>query len=127
MGGENSITAGGDYWDATDANVRLHAKVPLVTLLAGVHLRVAGFVVVLGGAGSRYERGVHHGAGLEQQTALDQQVINGGQDLFGQLVLFQSMAEPQNSAFVGHARELLKLGKFPIQRHIKERLLHARV
>ena len=43
-----------------------HAKVPLVALWAGVHLRVAGFVVVLTGAGSRNERVADHGAGLEQ-------------------------------------------------------------
>jgi hypothetical protein len=109
------------------ANVCLHAKVPLVVLLAGVHFRVAGFIVVLGGTGSCYERGVHHGAGLEQQTALDQQVIDGGQDLFGQLMFFQPMTEPQDGALVGHARELWELGKFPVQRHIKERVFHARV
>ncbi len=93
-------------------NEGLHAKVPLVAFLAGVHFRVAGFVVVLGGAGSRYERGVHHGAGLEQQTELDQQVIDGGQDLFGQLVLFKPMTESQDGALVRHARELWELGKF---------------
>jgi hypothetical protein len=80
-----------------------------------VHLRVTGFVVVLGGAGSCYERGIRHGAGHEQQTALDLQIVDGGHDLFGQLVLFRSMAEPQDGALVGHERELLKLGKFPIQ------------
>lgn len=37
------------------------------------------------------------------------------------------MTEPQDGALVGHARELWELGKFPVQRHIKERLFHARI
>jgi hypothetical protein len=108
------------------ASVGLHAKEPLIAFLAGVHFRVAGFVVVLGGTGRCYERGIHQRASFEQQTALDQQVIDGSQNVISQLVLFQPMTEPQNSALVGHARELWELGKFPVQRHIKERLLHAR-
>ena len=35
------------------ANVGTHAKVPLFAFLAGVHLKVAGFVVALGLAGRR--------------------------------------------------------------------------
>lgn len=50
-------------------------------------MRIAGFAVVHGGGASCYECGVHRGASLEQQTVRDHQVIDGGQGLFGQLVL----------------------------------------
>ena len=49
-----------------DANVGLHAEIPLVALLAGVHLGVTGFVFVLGGGGRCNQGGVHYGAGLQE-------------------------------------------------------------
>ena len=62
------------------ANVGLHAKVPLMVFWAEVHLRIAGFVVVLGRAANSNQCAVHHGAFLEQQNALNQQVMDGGQN-----------------------------------------------
>jgi hypothetical protein len=52
------------------ADVRLHAKVPLLALARLVHLRIARLVLILGRGRSCDDRGVHNGAGLEQQVAL---------------------------------------------------------
>lgn len=65
------------------ANVGLHAKVPLIALLALVHLGVALAALVFGGAGRGDERGIHHGASFELQAFGLQQGINRGQNLFG--------------------------------------------
>ena len=54
----------------------LHAEVPLVALLAGVHLRVTGLVFVLGGGGRGNQGGIHHGAGLQEQAVLGQKFID---------------------------------------------------
>ena len=67
----------------------LHAKVAFVALLAGVHLWIALFVLVLGGAGCGDQRGVYRSASLEQQALGCQQIIDGGQNLIGQLVFLQ--------------------------------------
>lgn len=99
----------------------------MLVFLAGLHLRGAGFVVVLGGAGSRNERGVHHGVGLMQQAAHEQQVTDSDQNLIDQLELFPPMGKPPNSVLIGHARNLWELAKFSVQKHTKKRILHAQV
>ena len=78
-------------------NVGLHAKVPLIALLALVHLGVALAALVFGGAGRGNERGIHHGASFELQAFGLQQGINRGQNLFGKLVALQQMAKAQDA------------------------------
>ena len=108
-------------------DVRLHAKVPLVALLAGVHLGVARFVLVLGEGGRCCQRGVHDRAGLEQQAALGQQRVDRHLNLLGKFVLFQPVAKAQDSGLVGQAGELIEPGKLAVQRGVEEGLLHCRI
>ena len=55
------------------ANVRLHAKVPLVTLLGLAHLRIALAGAVLGGAGRSNQGGIHYRARLKHQAPASRQ------------------------------------------------------
>jgi hypothetical protein len=48
--------------------VGFHAKVHLLPLFAGVHVRIALVIFVLGGAGRSYQGGINYGAYLEQQA-----------------------------------------------------------
>jgi hypothetical protein len=66
-----------------DADVGLHPKEPLVSLLGLVHLRVALARLVLHRTGRGDQRGVYHRAGLQQQALSLQQIVDGGQDLIG--------------------------------------------
>ena len=50
---------------SVDADMGLHAEVPLVALLAGVHLGVACFVFVLGGDGRCNQGGIDCGSRLQ--------------------------------------------------------------
>lgn len=68
----------------------------MCSFLAGVHLSVAGFVVVLREAGRSTEHGAYHGAGLEHQSALVQSVIYVGKDFVDQLLFSQPMAQSQD-------------------------------
>ena len=84
-------------------NVRFHPEMPLIALLARMHLRVALAVLVLCGTGRGNERGVHCAALPEQQALAAEQLVDSCQDGIGQLVLFQQVAKPQDGALVWHA------------------------
>ena len=110
------------------ANVRLHAKVPLVALLGLVHLRVALAFVVLGGAGRCNQGGIHHRACLEHQPAINQFGIDSRQYLRAQVVLLEHVSKAQDGAFIrqsGDAR--IELGKLAVQRDVMQCLFHGRV
>ena len=110
------------------ANVRLHAEVPLVTFLGLVYLGVAPAAAVPGRSGRRNQRGVHHGASLEHQAALDQLGVDGGQNLLAQLVLFEDVAKPQDGALIGQPGDArIQPGKLAVQRDVIQGLFHGRV
>ena len=109
------------------ADMGLHAEVPLIALLALVHLGVTFPAGALGRARRGDQRGVHHRAGLEQQTLGAQQIVDDHQDLRGQFVLFQQVAKPQDRALVGQpGRPVVQARELPEQRHVVQRLFHRR-
>ncbi len=110
------------------ADVDLHPKIPLLALLGGVHVRVAGFVLVLGGAGGMDEGGVHHRAFGHQQAFGFEVRIDGVQQYGGQAVVFEEMPEVEDRGLVrqgisdtGKAREAAHTLDFV------ERVLHLAV
>jgi len=110
------------------ANVRLHAKVPLVALFGLMHIGVSLALVVLGRSGRSDQRGVHHGARLEHQTAINQLGVDGGQDLLAQPVYFEHVAKPHDGALVGQtAHACIQVGKLLVQRDVVQLLFHGRV
>ncbi len=110
------------------SNVGLHTEVPLVALLALVHLGVTLATLVLGGTGGRNHRGIHHGARLQLQALGLQQCVDRGQDLFGQLVAFQQVPEAQDARLAGDVfvptRQTCEVTK---RRHIMQRFFHGGV
>ena len=80
--------------------LRLHPKVPLVALLARMHLGVALALLVLCLTWRGNERSVHGAAFFEQQALAAQHIIDSGQDAIGQLVFLQPVTKPQNGALV---------------------------
>ena len=67
-------------------DVSLHAKLPLIALLAGVHLRVSCLVLILRWGRCGNQGGIDGSAHFEQQAALCQELIDSLQDvLFLQL------------------------------------------
>lgn len=104
----SAVLAGVDV--GTD--VDFHPKIPLVALLGGVHVGVAGFVLVLGGAGGMDDSGVHHRAFGHQQAVGLEVGVDGLQQHGGQAVVFEEMPEVQDGGLVrqgvgdpGKARE----------------------
>ena len=101
----------GDYVDASvgdaifsiDTHVRLHAKVPLVTLLSMVHFRVELPLYVLGRVRCCNVGDINHRASLEHQSLLTELVVYGLQNAWAQTMLFQQVtwtwgfAKPQNA------------------------------
>jgi len=109
-------------------NMRLHAKVPLITLLDLLHIRVAFTAAVFGGAWCGNQGGVYYGARLKHQTACGQFGVNAVQDLWRQAVDFQEMAKAQDGGLIGdagHAR--VQVGKLPVQGYVMQALFHGRV
>ena len=88
------------FFDPIHANVRLHAKVPLVALLGLMHLGDALALVVLGRAGRRDQCRIHHSTGLEHQATVNQFGVDGRQYLLAQSVLFEQVAKPQDCALI---------------------------
>ena len=62
-----------------------------------------------------------------QQASLGEQLVDGGQNLIGQLVFFQPMTKAQDGALVGQAVELAQLDKLALDRGVEEGLFHAGV
>jgi len=113
------------HWPALSC---LHAKVPLAALLGLMHLRVALAFVVLGRTGRCNQGGVHHRAGLEHQSAINQFGIDSRQYLRAQVVLLEPVSKAQDCAFIrqsGDAR--IELGKLAVQRDVMQGLFHGRV
>jgi len=110
------------------ANVRLHAKVPLVALLGLVHLRVALAFVVLGGTGRCNQGGIHHRSGLEHQPAVNQFGIDSRQYLRAQVVLFEHVPKAQDGTLIGQPGDAsIEFGKLAVQRDVMQGLFHGRV
>ena len=109
------------------ANVSLHAEIPLVAFLAGVHLKVTLFIFVLGGCECGNQGGVYGCARLEQQSASGQEFIDKAVDLLDQFVFLQSVSKSRNGGLIGQATKLFQLGKLPLQRNVKEGFFHRRV
>jgi hypothetical protein len=110
-----------------DANMRLHSKVPLVTLLAGMHLGVTGLVLVFGRTRCGNQGGIDGATFLEHQTAFSQDGIDLSEDLGGQSVLLQAMAESQDGALIRQANVIAQAHKLAVQRGVEEGFFHARV
>ena len=84
-----------------DANVSLHAEVPLVALAGLFHLGVALLGLVLGGGRGRDDGGVDNGALTHKQPLLGQVSIDLLEDPLRQGMLFQQMAEAQRTNALG--------------------------
>ena len=81
-------------------DVRLHAEVPLVTLLRLVHLRVARLVLILGRGRGIDDGGIDDGAGRYLQSFGLQMPSNFLEQTFAQLMLFEQMAEFAYGGFI---------------------------
>ena len=69
-----------------NADVCLHAEVPLIALLGLMHLGVALALLVLGRGRGRDDRGIDDGAFAQHQALASQMRLDRGEDGFGQLV-----------------------------------------
>ncbi len=62
--------------------MQLHTEIPVFTLARLVHLRIPGFLLILGRGGSRDQRGIHDCALAQAQSAGGQMLIDAAeQDL----------------------------------------------
>lgn len=75
---------------------------PLVALFGLVHLGIARLRLVLGRGRGGDDRGIDDCALAHQQPALRQHRADLIEQSFGQLMLFQPMAEAQHRRRVGH-------------------------
>ncbi len=76
-----------------DTNVGLHAKVPLIAFLGLMHLRIALLLFVLGRAGCLNDGGIHQSALGHHDACFGQPAIDGLEQLTGQLMLLEQVAE----------------------------------
>lgn len=76
-----------------DADMRLHAEMPLIAFLRLVHLLIPFPFPVLGRRRCGDQGGVDNRAFPQQKTFLGQMGVDGIEDGFGQLVRFQQAAE----------------------------------
>ncbi len=111
-----------------DANVRLHAEVPLVTLLGLVHIGVSLARAVLSGAGRGNQVGIDHGTNFTHQTLGRQGGVDGGPQLDAQVFLFEQVAESQDGRLVGQSHAArVEFDKLAIQRDVMQGIFHIRI
>lgn len=109
------------------ANVRVHAEMPLVSLLGLVHLGVALPVLVLGRAGRRNQVAVHHRAFAQHQAFVGELGVGGRQDFFSELMLFQQVTEAHDADAVGSTLDADQPDKLTVQRGLEQSRFHRRV
>ncbi|KRH79055.1 hypothetical protein FERRO_01160 [Ferrovum sp. JA12] len=111
-----------------DADVRLHAEMPLVALLDLRHFRIALLVFILCRTRRRNQRGIDDRTALHRQAFLRQYGIDLGKDRDGQIMLLQQVPKAKNGAFVRHhVFEGIQPSKVPQQRNVVQRLFHRRI
>ena len=64
------------------------AEIPLIALFARMHLGVFCFALVLCRGRGRYQGGINGGADFKQQAFAGEQLVDSGQYLLCQLVIF---------------------------------------
>lgn len=95
-----------------NANVRLHAEVPLITLPGLVHFGVAPAILILRRGRRGNDGRIDYGAFSEQQALLSKVGVDGGKDALGQSVGFEQAAEPEQGGGIR--------GGFPVQINANE-------
>ena len=86
-----------------DADVPLHAEVPLIALLRLAHFRVALPCGILGGTRSGDEGGIHDGAFLHEVSFLREECVHDLQETFLQTMFFQEVTELADGRLVGRS------------------------
>jgi GalNAc-alpha-(1->4)-GalNAc-alpha-(1->3)-diNAcBac-PP-undecaprenol alpha-1,4-N-acetyl-D-galactosaminyltransferase len=110
------------------ADVGFHAEVPLVAFLALVHFRVSLTSAVLGRTGCGNQGCINHRARLEHQAFGGQGGVDSGHDLQAQVVRFEQVSKPQDSALVGQPHSArIQSGELAVERDIVQGLFHGRV
>lgn len=97
-----------------DADMSLHAEIPLIAFLGLVHLAVTLSTLVFGGVGGFDDSGIGQRALLHHNTRVTELLVNGVEELADQLVLLQQMPEIHDGSAV---RDGLVQGEFGKQTH----------
>jgi len=84
-----------------NTDVRLHTKMPLISLLGLVHLRVARPIFVFRRAGGFDDRRIYDRTFFEQQSFGRQNGVDGGEDSLGEIVFFQQATELEQGRRIG--------------------------
>jgi len=109
-------------------NVRLHAEVPLITLLGGTHFGITLSVLVLRTWWSRNHRGIHDGAGLHDETLSLQQTLDDLEQLILQLVFLEEVTEEEDRRFIGDTvPEQINAEEFLEGVAVVDGILHSRI
>lgn len=91
-----------------NANMRLHAEVPLVAFFGLMHFRITLTASIFGRRRRSNDGGVNNSAFLEDQALCGQQGVDGFEDALGQLVCFQQAAKFEQGSGVrcGFSRQV---------------------
>ncbi len=111
-----------------DADMPLHAEVPLVAFLRLVHLRITRPIAVLGRTRRMDNGGIHNGASRDLEAVRGQISIDGLQQLCTQFMRLQQVAELAYRRLVRRwLTAQIDADKSPQRARIVERFLHRRV
>ncbi len=110
------------------ADVRLHPKIPLITLLGLGHLRIPTAASVLRRWRRIDDRRVYDGPLAQQQSLLRQILLSLPEQLRRQIVALQKMTELADRRLVWHSIGFqINPGKAAHRLHVVERILHRRI
>jgi hypothetical protein len=108
-------------------DVRLHPEVLLTLLLGLVHFGVGLAGLVLRRVRCADQCGVHHRAGLEHQAFTPQHLVDRGQNLICQLLVFRAVSKTQVRGLIRTPLTHRQARKLTKQRHVIQSLLHGRI
>ena len=82
------------------ADVQLHAEIPVVARARLVHLRIPGFLLILGRGGGRDQRGIYDSTLAQAQSAGGQMLVDAAEQDLAQGVPLPQMAKVEYSGFI---------------------------
>lgn len=89
-----------------NADVHLHAEVPLIPFLGLMHFRISFALIVFSGAGRRNNRSVDNAAFAQHQAVFLKVLVHFFEQHFAKAVALQEMAELENRGFVWQTVQL---------------------
>lgn len=110
-----------------DADMSLHAEIPLIPFLGLMHLAVTLSTLIFGGVGGFDDGGIDQRALLHHNASVTKPLVDGFKELAGQLMLLKQITEVHDGSAVRNGLVKGVFGKQTHRGNLVESIFHGAV